>query len=122
MLLNPSYGRVGLFDLPQLLLTTAVVPWFELLCLVVLPLAPVVGILSVGQLAAIVAAIALGSGILINTALLQSPADPDEHRVLQLVLLGPVEVFIARPARLWSRVRGLTRALAGVRSATQPVA
>ena len=40
---QPAYGRVGLIDLPQLLLTSAVVPWFELLCLAALPFAPAVG-------------------------------------------------------------------------------
>ena len=55
MLLNPSYGRLGLVDLPQLLLTSAVVPWFELLCLAALPFAPVFGVLTVSQLLAVVA-------------------------------------------------------------------
>jgi hypothetical protein len=31
--------------------------------------------------------------------------------VLTLVLLAPLEVFVARPARLWSRVQGLMRAV-----------
>jgi poly-beta-1,6-N-acetyl-D-glucosamine synthase len=111
MLLNPSYGRLGLLDLPQLLLTSAVVPWFELLCLAALPFAPVVGILTVPQLLTVLVAIALGNGLLIETAMLRAPLEPDDRRVLGLVLLAPLEVFIGRPARLWSRVGGLTRAL-----------
>jgi hypothetical protein len=112
MLLNPSYGRLGLVDLPQLLLASAVVPWFELLCLAALPLAPPLGVLTVPQLLAMLAAIALGNALLINTAMLRSPTPLDERRVLELLLLAPLEVFVARPARLWSRVRGLTQALA----------
>ena len=111
MLLNPSYGRLGLLDLPQLLLTSAVVPWFELLCLAALPFAPVFGVLTVSQLLTVVAAIAMGNGLLIETAMLRTPLEPDDRRVLGLVLLAPLEVFVGRPARLWSRVVGLTRAL-----------
>ncbi len=111
MLLNPSYGRLGLVDLPQLLLTSAVVPWFELLCLAALPLAPVFGVLTVSQLLAVVVAIALGNGLLIETAMLRTPLEPDDRSVFGLVLLAPLEVFVGRPARLWSRVLGLTRAL-----------
>ena len=113
MLCNPSCGRVGLIDLPQLLLTEAVVPWLELLCLAALPFAPLAGVLTVTQLIAVVMAIAIGNGLLIDTAMLRSPVEPDERHVLGLVVLAPLEVFVARPARLWSRVRGLTRALAG---------
>jgi poly-beta-1,6-N-acetyl-D-glucosamine synthase len=111
MLLNPSFGRLGLVDLPQLLLTSAVVPWFELLCLAALPLAPAVGVLTVPQLLTVMAAIAVGNGLLIETAMLRIPVERDDPRVLGLVLLAPLEVFIGRPARLWSRVVGLTRAL-----------
>jgi hypothetical protein len=111
MLLNPAYGRLGLLDLPQLLLTSAVVPWFELLCLAALPFAPVFGVLTVPQLLTVIAAIAVGNGLLIETAMLRAPLEPDGRRVLGLVLLAPLEVFIGRPARLWSRVVGLRRAL-----------
>jgi poly-beta-1,6-N-acetyl-D-glucosamine synthase len=111
MLLNPSYGRLGLVDLPQLLLTSTVVPWFELLCLVALPFAPVFGVLTVPHLLAAIVAIALGNGLLINTAMLRTPLELDEQRTLRLALLAPLEVFVARPAKLWSRVTGLTRTL-----------
>jgi poly-beta-1,6-N-acetyl-D-glucosamine synthase len=111
MLLNPSYGRLGLLDLPQLLLTSAVVPWFELLCLAALPFAPVVGVLTIPQLMTVLAAIALGNGLLIETAMLRTPLEPADRRLTGLMLLAPLEVFVGRPARLWARVVGLTRAL-----------
>jgi hypothetical protein len=111
MLLNPSYGRLGLLDLPQLLLTSAVVPWFELLCLAALPFAPVVGVLTIPQLMTVLAAIAIGNGLLIETAMLRTPLEPADRRLTGLMLLAPLEVFVGRPARLWARVVGLTRAL-----------
>jgi hypothetical protein len=112
MLLNPAYGRVGLIDLPQLLLSTVVVPWFELLCLAALPFASAAGVLTTADLVAVIAAIALGNGLLINTALLRSSVDLTDRQVLELVLLAPFELFLGRPVRLWSRLTGLTRAVA----------
>jgi hypothetical protein len=111
LLLNPSYGRTGLVDAPQLLLTTAVVPWFELVCLAALPFAPAAGVLTLPQLLAVMLAIGIGNALLIETALLKGPIDLDERRALAFVLLAPVEVFVGRPARLWARVRGLARSM-----------
>jgi hypothetical protein len=112
MLLNPAYGRVGLIDLPQLLLSTVVVPWFELMCLALLPFASAAGVLSASDLIVVIAAIAVGNGLLIDTALLRSPAELSERQVLELVLLAPFELFVGRPVGLWSRLTGLTRAVA----------
>ena len=47
------------------------------------------------QLLTVVVAIALGNGLLIETAMLRTPLEPDERRVLGLVLLAPLEVFVA---------------------------
>ena len=111
MLLNPAYGRVGLIDLPQLLLSTAVVPWFELMCLAVLPFASAAGVFSTSDLIVVIAAIAVGNGLLIDTALLRSPVELSERQALELVLLAPFELFVGRPVGLWSRLTGLTRAV-----------
>jgi hypothetical protein len=71
----------------------------------------VVGVLTVPQLMTVLAAIAIGNGLLIETAMLRTPLEPADRRVLGLMLLAPLEVFVGRPARLWARVVGLTRAL-----------
>ena len=97
MLLNPAYGRLGMIDLPQLLLTSIVVPWFELLSLIALPLAPLAGVLTVRQLMASVLAIAFGNGLLIGTAMLRSPMESDPQRVLAL--------YCSRPWKCSWRVR-----------------
>ena len=112
MLLNPAYGRLGMIDLPQLLLTLIVVPWFELLSLIALPLAPLAGVLTVRA----------ADGQRAGDCVWQRAAD--RHRdaavangvwtrsgALVLGPLAPLEVFLARPARLWSRVKALTGAL-----------
>jgi hypothetical protein len=87
------------------------VPWFELVCLAALPFAPAAGVLTLPQLLAVMLAIGIGNGLLIETALLKGPIDLDERRALAFVLLAPVEVFVGRPARLWARVRGLARSM-----------
>jgi hypothetical protein len=112
MLFNPAYGRMGLIDLPQLLLSTVVVPWLELMCLALLPFASAAGVLSTSDLIVVIAAIAVGNGLLIDTALLRSPMELSERQVLELVLLAPFELFVGRPVGLWSRLTGLTRAVA----------
>jgi hypothetical protein len=109
--MNPAYGRLGLIDLPQLLLSTVVVPWFELMCLAVLPFASAAGVFSTPDLIVVIGAIALGNGLLIDTALLRSPVELSERQVLELVLLAPFELFVGRPVGLWSRLTGLTRAV-----------
>ena len=116
MLLNPAYGRVGLFDLPRYLLSTVVVPWLELACLLLLPFAAVVGALTAGQLAVVVVGIALGNGVMLNTAMTAAAAPRREDTLVALVLLGPLEVFLSRPAQLYSRLVALVSALASERS------
>ena len=97
---------------PACIMSTVVVPWFELLCLAVLPFASAAGVLSTPDLIVVIAAIALGNGLLIDTALLRSPVELSDRQVLELVLLAPFEMFVGRPLGLWSRLAGLTRAVA----------
>jgi cellulose synthase/poly-beta-1,6-N-acetylglucosamine synthase-like glycosyltransferase len=112
MLLNPRYGRVGLVDLPSYVLSTTVVPWFELACMVLLPFAVIAGVLTALQLLAVFVAIAAGNGVLLNTAMLLSPPAVTERTLMWLLALGPLEVFVSRPLQLYSRLVGLARALA----------
>jgi poly-beta-1,6-N-acetyl-D-glucosamine synthase len=112
MLLNPAYGRAGLIDLPRYVLSTLVVPWLELACLLLLPFAALVGALTAGQLVMVVLAIALGNGVMLNTAMAAGPPLRREDTLVALVLLGPLEVFLSRPAQLYSRLVGLVNAAA----------
>jgi cellulose synthase/poly-beta-1,6-N-acetylglucosamine synthase-like glycosyltransferase len=112
MLLNPAYGRVGLIDFPRYVLSALVVPWLELTCLLLLPFAALVGALTAGQLVVVVLAIALGNGVMLNTAMAAAPLARREDTLVALVLLGPLEVFLSRPAQLYSRLLGLVSAVA----------
>ena len=112
MILNPRYRALGMVDLPRYLFGMIVVPWLELACLVALPFATIAGVLTLKQLLLVCAAIALGNGVLLNTAMLLAPWPADHATLLRLLLLGPVEVFVSRPVQLYSRLLGVVRAAA----------
>ena len=121
LLLNPRYGSLGMVDLPRYVFGTLVVPWFELICLAALPMAPLVGVLSGWHLLLVLVALGLGNAILLNTALLLAPAGQhDDDAVRRFILLGPIELFVSRPVQLYSRLTGMVRMLA--RSDAAPLA
>ena len=113
LLLNPRYGYLGVVDLPRYLFSTLIVPWFELLCLALLPFAPLAGVLSGTEFLLVLAALGLGNAILLNTALLTgSPVMQQERLLRRFVLLGPIELFVSRPVQLYSRFIGVLRMMA----------
>jgi cellulose synthase/poly-beta-1,6-N-acetylglucosamine synthase-like glycosyltransferase len=110
LLLNPRYGSVGTVDLPRYVFSTLVVPWLELLCLGLLPLAPMLGLLTISQVLLLLVALGLGNAILLNTALLMGPPGAhDDMTMRRFVLLGPIELFVSRPVQLYARLRGVLR-------------
>jgi hypothetical protein len=110
MLLNPRYGRIGMLDLPAYMFAAAVVPWLELACLIALPIAALAGALSWFQFGLLVAAIALGNAVLLDSAMLLAPWPPDDASQVRLVALAPLEVFVSRPVQLYTRLTGLLQA------------
>lgn len=67
MILDPRYGRIGLFSLPYFVWFEALGPWIEAIGLLVLPLLALVGILDPLH-AGLITAIALGAGVLQSLA------------------------------------------------------
>jgi cellulose synthase/poly-beta-1,6-N-acetylglucosamine synthase-like glycosyltransferase len=121
LLFNPRYGYLGLVGLPQYVFSTLVVPWFELMCLAALPIAPLAGVVTGRELLLLLAALGLGNAVLLNTALLSAPPGAyDASAMRRFILLGPVELFVSRPLQLFARLSGMLRMLA--RSASAPVA
>jgi len=113
LLLNPRYGSVGTIDLPKYLFSALIVPWLELLCLALLPFAPLLGVLTGSQLLLVVVALGLGNAVLLNTALLMAPAGSHGDITLRrFILLGPIELFVSRPVQLYARLMGMMRMLA----------
>jgi hypothetical protein len=66
-------------------------------------------VITGGQLLLVIFIVALGSGTIATSALLLS-ADPARDArptaLFNLILVGPVEYFLTRPALLWSRMSG----------------
>jgi cellulose synthase/poly-beta-1,6-N-acetylglucosamine synthase-like glycosyltransferase len=111
MLFNPRYRTIGMFDLPRVLFGVLVVPWLELACLLALPFAWMAGVLTAAQLVLVYAAVGIGNGVRLNAAMLVAPWPPDDRTTLRLLVLAPLEVFVARPVQLYSRLLGLLRVL-----------
>ena len=109
MLFNPRLGRLGLIDFPRYLFNVVVAPWVELVALVLLAAAVPLGVISVGELLLVLFVIALGSGVVATSALLLAARPSDAARpaaLFNLILVGPLEYFLTRPALLVSRLFG----------------
>jgi hypothetical protein len=109
LMFNPRLGCLGLFDFPRYVFNRVVAPWIELTALVLGAAAVPLGVITGGQLLLVLFIIALGSGIIATSALLLSgdPArDARPTALFNLILVGPVEYFLTRPALLWSRLPG----------------
>lgn len=106
---NARLGRLGLFDFPRYAFNRLVAPWIELAALVLVAAAVPLGVITGGQLMLVLFVVALGSGTIATSALLLS-ADPERDArpaaLFNLILIGPVEYFLTRPALLWSRMTG----------------
>jgi cellulose synthase/poly-beta-1,6-N-acetylglucosamine synthase-like glycosyltransferase len=116
MLFNPRYKRVGMLHLPRYLFTAVIVPWLELASLLVLPFATAAGVLTAAQLGLVVAAVAGGNGVLLNTAMLVAPRPSSQTMQLRLLLLAPLEVFIWRPVQLYSKLAALVQTVVSRRA------
>jgi len=106
---NPRLGRLGLLDFPRYAFNRLIAPWIELAALVLVAAAVPLGVITGGQLLLVIFIVALGSGTIATSALLLS-ADPARDArptaLFNLILVGPVEYFLTRPALLWSRMSG----------------
>jgi len=106
---NPRLGRLGLLDFPRYVFNRVIAPWIELAALVLVAAAVPLGVITGGQLLLVIFIVALGSGTIATSALLLS-ADPARDArptaLFNLIVVGPVEYFLTRPALLWSRMSG----------------
>jgi hypothetical protein len=96
-----------MLDFPRYLFNVAVAPWLELLALALLAAAIPLGVLSAGQLLLVLFILGLGSGVVAMCALLLSGdlgRDARPAALFNVLLVGPLEYFLTRPALLWSRL------------------
>jgi biofilm PGA synthesis N-glycosyltransferase PgaC len=114
MMFNPRYGSVGLLGTPFYLVSEVLAPLFELLALVMLPLAVLCGVFDVTTFVLFLFVIAFVNGLLTTVALglddLESRSYAarrySKRNLAKLILLGPVDLFLYRPILIWARLRG----------------
>ena len=104
---NPRLGRLGLFDFPRYLFNMVIAPWLELIALALLAAAIPLGVLTAGQLLLVLFILGLGSGVVAMCAVLLSGdlgRDVRPSALFNVLMVGPFEYFLTRPALLWSRL------------------
>jgi cellulose synthase/poly-beta-1,6-N-acetylglucosamine synthase-like glycosyltransferase len=123
MIFNPRYGSVGLIGTPFYLLTEVLAPAFELVALVMLPLAVVAGAFSPLTFALFLLVIAFANALLTTAGLAlddlgaraYSARRYTKRDLTKLILLGPVDLFLYRPILVWARLRGAIDFLRGAK-------
>jgi cellulose synthase/poly-beta-1,6-N-acetylglucosamine synthase-like glycosyltransferase len=119
MLFNPRFGLAGLIGMPYYLLTMVVTPMMKLLCAVTAVLAVLIGVLDALDFLRLVGILAFGHGILVAASLALQESGTRAYRVSELsrlLLLGPFEVVLYRPAVLYASLKGTWGFLTGERS------
>ncbi|MDQ3068651.1 MAG: glycosyltransferase [Acidobacteriota bacterium] len=115
MLFNPRYGSAGMAGLPYYVISEVSAPFFQCLAAVAFVTAWALGQLDMRALQLILI-LALGNGILTNVALMlqdsHSRAYPMRDLV-QLVLLGPLDLLLYRPIMFVAQTKGFVDFLRG---------
>ena len=119
MLFNPRYGSVGLIGMPYYVLVEGLAPVFQVLSVLVVPAAWWLGILEWRGFVLMLAAMAVGNGLLTNAALFMNERGSHSHPVndlLRLMLLGVADLFLYRPILVVAQTKGLLDFLRGRKS------
>ncbi len=119
MCFNPSYRAVGLLGVPFYLVTEVLAPAVELLALVSLPLAFVLGVFDLPAFLVMIAAVAFLTASLTAVAILLDDVHSRMYRLRDLawlLLLAPFDLVLYRPIIFWSRFKGTWRYLRGDKS------
>jgi biofilm PGA synthesis N-glycosyltransferase PgaC len=116
MFMNPRYGSVGFMGVPYYVLVEVLAPIFEVLSVILLPLAWWIGVLSLWELLFFLIAVAFANGAFTNIALMlhdRLERSLSVKEMLRFVLLGPLDLFIYRPILFWAQAKGLFDFLRG---------
>jgi hypothetical protein len=119
MMLNPRYGSAGLVGTPFYLLVEVLAPIFEVLAVIIVPIAWWLGVLDWRVFALMLLAMALANGVLTNAALILNERGAHSYRLptlLWLVLLGVADLFLYRPFLIVAQAKGLFDFLRGEKS------
>ena len=116
MWFNPRYGSVGIVGAPFYLMTEVLAPVVEVLAIVSLPIAIVLGVFDPVVFGVMIAAIAFMNGALTASAILLDDLQSRTYRprdLTRLLLLAPLDLVLYRPIIVWSRIKGSWRFLRG---------
>ncbi len=116
MLLNPKYGAVGLLGMPYYVLAEVLAPVFQVLSVIVLPIALWIGDFTWLQFVLFTLAVAFANGFLTNMALLLHDfvsRSGTLRGTAALMWLGPLDLFFYRPILVYAQAKGLFRFLTG---------
>jgi poly-beta-1,6-N-acetyl-D-glucosamine synthase len=116
MWFNPRYRNVGLVGAPFYLLTEVLAPLVELVALVSLPVAVLLGVFDLVTFLVVLAAIAFTNATLTACAILLDDLQSRTYRrrdLARLLLLAPLDLVLYRPVIMWARLKGSWRFLRG---------
>jgi poly-beta-1,6-N-acetyl-D-glucosamine synthase len=119
MWFNPRYRSVGLVGLPFYLVTEVFAPVVEVLALVSLPLALVLGVFDVASFLLVVGSVAFLTAALTACAILLDDIQSRMYRprdLAWLLLLAPFDLVLYRPIIFWARFKGTWGYLRGDKS------
>jgi len=116
LLFNPRYGAVGLVGAPFYLLSEVLAPLFEVLALVTVPAAVLLGVLDWRVFALVVGTLGFLNASLTAAAILASDVQSRTYRLRDLAwltVLAPLDLVAYRPVMAWARLKGTWRFLRG---------
>lgn len=116
MFFNPRYGSAGLVGVPYYVLVEVLAPIFEVLAVVIAPLAWWMGVLDLVDFLLFLLAMAFVNGALTNVAILFNDRSGYAYPLvdlLRLMVLGVADVFIYRPILFYAQAKGLLDFLRG---------
>lgn len=116
LLFNPRYGAVGLVGAPFYLLSEVLAPLFEVIALVTVPAAALLGALDWHVFALVVGTLGFLNASLTAAAILASDVQSRTYRLRDLAwltVLAPLDLVAYRPVMAWARLKGTWRFLRG---------
>jgi cellulose synthase/poly-beta-1,6-N-acetylglucosamine synthase-like glycosyltransferase len=116
MWFNPRYRSVGLVGAPFYLATEVLAPLVELVALVSLPVAVLLGVFDPVTFLVVLAAIAFTNATLTACAIFLDDLQSRTYRrrdLARLLLLAPLDLVLYRPVMMWARLKGSWRFLRG---------
>jgi poly-beta-1,6-N-acetyl-D-glucosamine synthase len=118
MLCNPRYGTVGFLGMPYYLVGEVLAPVFQVLAVLLIPVAAYAGVLRPLECLQMLLIVALGSAAFTCAAVLLQDRYMRTYTagdLAYLVFLAPFDLFVYRPLIFWAQCKGTIDFLRGDR-------